>query len=67
MEQIPRLADGVGDRSMGISRNYSMATRSMTSKQIKNGGDRLIQSVADKYKLNQMLLHWPLAMSCHSI
>ena len=54
MEQIPRLAGGVGDRSMGISRNYSMATRSMTSKQIKNGGDRLIQSVVDKrYKLSQ--------------
>ena len=28
---------GVGNRSMAISRSYSMATRSLTSKQIKSG------------------------------
>ena len=45
---------GVGDRSMAIGRSYSMATRSLTSKQIKSGGDRLNHSVVDnKYKLKQ--------------
>ena len=50
---------GVGDRSMGssrdmsiISRSYSVATRSMTSKQMKRGGERLNQSVVEnEYKL----------------
>ena len=42
-------------RSMSIiSRSYSVATRSMTNKQMKGGGDRLNQSVVDKgYKLKQ--------------
>ena len=45
---------GLGDRSMAIGRNYSMATRALTSKQIKSGGDRFSQSVVNnKYKLNQ--------------
>ena len=52
---------GVGDRSMGssmsmsiISRSYSVATRSITNKQMKGGGDRLNQSVVDNnYKLKQ--------------
>ena len=47
-------AGGVGERSMGISRSYSMARGFLTSKQSKSGGDRLNQSVVDnKYKLNQ--------------
>ena len=45
---------GVGERSMDISRSNIMAGRSLASKQIKSGGDRLNQSVVDnKYKLNQ--------------
>ena len=41
-------AGGVGERSLGISRIYSMVSRSLTSKQIKSGRDRLNQSVVDK-------------------
>ena len=56
------LADSqAGDRYMGssrsmsiINRSYSVATRSITNKQMKGCGERLNQSVMDKgYKLKQ--------------
>jgi ankyrin repeat protein len=50
-----------GDRSVGstrsmsiINRSYTVATRSITNKQMKGGGDRLNQSVVDdEYKLKK--------------